>query len=149
MNSNAYFTFAELPFIMMYITLMIGHSVIDERRFRTIESMIVVTNIFSVGVFTFLSCVLKDEGVLWSIATFIFFPMAMFSGAIFPYRSMPLWMQKVGSFFPQRWISRSIEVIQKQNSIVPALLYIVLILATAVVFYALAVYNTGKTRKAV
>jgi len=36
-NSNAYFTFAELPFIMMYLALLIGHSVIDERSFGTIE----------------------------------------------------------------------------------------------------------------
>lgn len=36
-NSNAYFTFSMLSFMMMFTALMIGHSVIDERRFRTIE----------------------------------------------------------------------------------------------------------------
>lgn len=36
-NANAYYTFSGLSFIMMYIALMVGNSVIDERRFGTIE----------------------------------------------------------------------------------------------------------------
>ncbi len=36
-NSNAYFTFTELAFIMMFIALVIGQSVINERRLGTIE----------------------------------------------------------------------------------------------------------------
>ncbi|RXZ79619.1 ABC transporter permease [Paenibacillaceae bacterium] len=36
-NANAYYTFTGLSFIMMYIALMIGNSVIDERRFGTVE----------------------------------------------------------------------------------------------------------------
>lgn len=37
MDSNAYFTLTGLAFFMMFISLMISNSVIDERRFGTIE----------------------------------------------------------------------------------------------------------------
>ncbi len=36
-DANAYFTFTKLASIMMFIALVIGHSVIDERCFGTIE----------------------------------------------------------------------------------------------------------------
>jgi len=110
--------------------------------------LIVLTNLFSVGVFALLSTLLKDEGALWSIATFLFFPMAVMSGAIFPYDSMPSWMQNVGAYVPQRWITGSIEAIQKYDSVTPALPHIGLILAVSVVCYGLALLNTRKNRGA-
>ncbi|RXZ79620.1 ABC transporter permease [Paenibacillaceae bacterium] len=110
--------------------------------------LIVIANIFSAGFFALLSSLLKDEGALWSISTFIFFPMAIMSGALFPYQSMPSWMQKVGNFVPQRWVSGSIEAIQKYDSIVPALPYIGLLLGTSVLCYGLALFNTSRKRGA-
>lgn len=104
--------------------------------------MVLITNIFSVSAFTFLSSVLNQEATLWSISTFIFFPMALFSGALFPYGNMPSWMQNVGSLFPQRWITRSIEVIQYQNSLIPALPYIGAILGLSVLLFIIASIRT-------
>lgn len=108
--------------------------------------MIVVSTVFSVSFFTFLASIVKEEGSIWSISTFVFFPMAVMSGALFPYKSMPVWMQTVGNFVPQRWVSGSIEAIQKYDSIVPALPYIGLLLGTAILFYMLALYNTSRQR---
>lgn len=110
--------------------------------------MVLVTNLFSVGVFTFLSTILKQEGSLWSISTFIFFPMALFSGALFPYENMPVWMQNVGAIFPQRWITESIEIIQRQNSIVPALPYIGAIVGLAVLLFVIASIRTKRMKAA-
>lgn len=100
--------------------------------------MVLISIIFSVGVFTFLSTVLEDEGTLWSVSTFIYFPMALFSGALFPYDYMPAWMQNVGALFPQRWIAESITIIQQTNSILPAFPYIGGILLLSIVFFAIA-----------
>ncbi len=110
--------------------------------------MILITNLFSLGVFTFLSTILKQEGALWSVSTFIFFPMALFSGALFPYENMPVWMQSVGTIFPQRWIMESIEIIQRQNSIFPALPYIGGIIGLAILFFVIASIRTKRMRAA-
>ncbi|MBN7773927.1 ABC transporter permease [Clostridium aminobutyricum] len=110
--------------------------------------MVLITNVFSVGVFTFLSSVINQEGALWSVSTFIFFPMALFSGALFPYENMPVWMQKVGTVFPQRWITESIEIIQEKNSIVPALPYIGAVILLAVLLFAIACVRTKRMKAA-
>ncbi len=104
--------------------------------------MVLITNLFSLGVFTFLSTLLKQESALWSISTFLFFPMALFSGALFPYENMPAWMQRVGSVFPQRWITQSIEIIQRQDSMIPAFPYIGATIGLAVLLFAIAVMRT-------
>lgn len=108
--------------------------------------MVLITNLFSVGVFTFLSTILKQEGALWSISTFIFFPMALFSGALFPYENMPAWMQNVGAVFPQRWITESIEIIQQQNSIIPALPYIGGVAGLAVLLFVIGDIRTKRMK---
>ncbi len=106
--------------------------------------MVLVASLFSVGVYSLFASVLKEEGMLWSIGTFIFFPMAILSGALFPYSSMPAWMQTVGAYVPQRWISGSIELIQKSDSIVPALPYIGLTLTVAASCYIMALRNISR-----
>jgi ABC-2 type transport system permease protein len=104
--------------------------------------MVMITNVFSVSAFTFLSTVLNEESALWSISTFVFFPMALFSGALFPYENMPSWMQNLGALFPQRWITRSIEIIQQQNSLFSALPYISAILACSLLLFIIAGIRT-------
>ncbi len=111
--------------------------------------MVLITNLFSLGVFTFLSTIVKEEGSLWSISTFIFFPMALFSGALFPYDNMPVWMQNVGSVFPQRWITESIEIIRQQNSIVSALPYIGAIVGLSILLFVIASIRTKQMKVAV
>ncbi len=147
-KSLVYFGTMCFTALVYYIFCLIFNFDFGMRHSIYFLIMIVVTNVFSVGVFSLLASYLKDEGALWSVSTFIFFPMAIFSGAIFPYNGMPQWMQTVGSFAPQRWISGSIEAIQKYDSISPAIPYIALILVVSLICYFLAVYNIGKKRGA-
>ncbi len=108
--------------------------------------MVIITNVFSVSAFTFLSTVLNQESALWSISTFVFFPMALFSGALFPYKNMPSWMQNIGALFPQRWITKSIEIIQQQNSLFSALPYISAILTCSFLLFVIAGIRTRRLK---
>lgn len=111
-------------------------------------AMILLTNLFSTGVFTFMATFIKDDGALWGIVTFLFFPMALFSGALFPYANAPSWMQWIGSFMPQRWIVSSIEILQKQNSPRAALPNILALVFLSLFFVGIAAYRTTKLRVA-
>ena len=79
--------------------------------------MLFVSNVLSVSIYVFFAAFLKKEDGLGFVGTFILMPMSLFAGVLFPFKFMPEIMQKIGSCFPQRWISLGIEKMQQSGSI--------------------------------
>ena len=79
--------------------------------------MLFVSNVLSVSIYVFFAAFLKKEDGLGFVGTFILMPMSLFAGVLFPFKFMPEIMQKIGSCFPQRWISLGIEKMQLSGSI--------------------------------
>ncbi len=108
--------------------------------------MMFTANILSVTIYLFASTLVKKEDNLWFMASFVLLPMALFSGVLFPYEFMPDIMKKIGSLFPQRWISLGIENMQKSGTITAAVPQIGMILGLSAVLFMIAVIRS-RSRK--
>lgn len=58
------------------------------------------------GIFVFASGFMKNEGHLWMVSTGVLFPLALFSGVLFPIEGMPAWMQAVARLSPQYFLQK-------------------------------------------
>ena len=104
--------------------------------------MMFTANILSVTIYLFASTLVKKEDSLWFMASFVLLPMALFSGVLFPYEFMPDIMKKIGTLFPQRWISLGIENMQRTGTFVSALPQIAMILGLSAILFVIAVYRS-------
>lgn len=106
--------------------------------------MMFTANVLSVAIYLFASTLVKKEDSLWFMASFVLLPMALFSGVLFPYEFMPDIMKKIGSLFPQRWISLGIENMQKSGTIAAALPQMAMVLGLSAVLFAAAVFGSRR-----
>lgn len=104
--------------------------------------MMFTANVLSVTIYLFASTLVKKEDNLWFMASFVLLPMALFSGVLFPYEFMPDIMKKIGSLFPQRWISLGIENMQKSGTISAAVPQIGMVLGLSAVLFMIAVVRS-------
>ncbi len=104
--------------------------------------MMFIANVLSVAIYLFASTLVKKEDSLWFMASFVLLPMALFSGVLFPYEFMPDIMKKIGTLFPQRWISLGIENMQRTGTFVSALPQIAMIIVLSVILFVIAVYRS-------
>ncbi|MGY3723818.1 ABC-2 type transport system permease protein [Granulicatella balaenopterae] len=61
--------------------------------------------VLSFGLYTFVASLLDNEGYIWVISTGILFPLALFSGVLFPIATMPEWMKLIAHISPQYYLS--------------------------------------------
>lgn len=94
-------------------------------------ALLCLATVLSLGVYTAVTPFLKDEGSVWSLSTLIFFPMAVFSGALFPYETMPQWMQAVGRICPQHYLAE----MAKRGTLNPVQILIMLAAAAALFLF--------------
>ncbi|MFI3250454.1 MAG: ABC transporter permease [Eubacteriales bacterium] len=136
--SLVYTFFMMISSAVYYVTAIILNFDFGMRNSLGFLLMMFVTNILSTALFVWVAVLFNKEEALWFMATFVLTPMGLFSGVLFPYEFMPRFMQTIGSFFPQRWISRGIETMQESGSILSATPDITLTLGLSLVFFVLA-----------
>ncbi len=76
-----------------------------------IADVFIVFNIallISFGIYTFIAGFINNEGYIWVISTGILFPLALFSGVLFPAEYMPDWMNFIAKFSPQYYLNKMI-----------------------------------------
>lgn len=74
-NSKVYFTFSGLAFAILFMSLLIAHSVYDERELKTIERIKIskagVSNMFASKIVTGIACGLVQIAVVFLFSTFV------------------------------------------------------------------------------
>lgn len=63
------------------------------------------------------SSFVSDDNTVWRFGVLVLLPTSILSGALFPFESMPKLLQTVGYFFPQRWVTMSIETLQNGGTL--------------------------------
>lgn len=91
----------------------------------------------------FISSLVKDDGILWNINVMVILPTSILSGAFFDFNSMPPLLRAIGSIFPQRWVSRAVEILQNGGTMYDAFYCIIGILVFSLVLLMAAVYITN------
>lgn len=104
--------------------------------------MMFTANVLSVTIYLFASTLVKKEDSLWFMASFVLLPMALFSGVLFPYEFMPEIMKKIGTCFPQRWISLGIENMQRTGTVSAAVPQMGMVLGLSALLFAAAVIRS-------
>lgn len=136
--SLIYLFFMMISSVTYYLAALVLRFDFGMRNSICFLMILFAANILSTSLYLFVSTVAKKEEDLWLLATFILTPMGLFAGVLFPYKFMPEWMQKVGSFFPHRWIAHAIEAAQKSGSMAGAIPDIILILGVSVILFIIA-----------
>ncbi len=115
--SLVYLLFMMLGSLIYYVVGLLLNFDFGMRNSLGFLLMLFVSNVLSVSIYVFFAAFLKKEDGLGFVGTFILMPMSLFAGVLFPFKFMPEIMQKIGSCFPQRWISLGIEKMQLSGSI--------------------------------
>lgn len=136
--SLVYVFFMMISSAVYYFTALILNFDFGMRNSLGFLIMMFVANILSTALFVWVAVLFNKEEALWFMATFVLTPMGLFSGVLFPYEFMPPVMKTIGSFFPQRWISRGIESMQESGTILSAAPDIALTLVLSLLFFVLA-----------
>lgn len=66
------------------------------------------TLFISTGLYILLSSLLRNEGHLWVVSTGVLFPLAVFSGILFPVESMAEWMKTIAHASPLYYLQKAI-----------------------------------------
>ncbi|MBR6242397.1 MAG: ABC transporter permease [Ruminococcus sp.] len=101
-------------------------------------------NFLAMAFSMFLSAIVNDDGILWNINVMILLPTSILAGAFFDYNSMPKVLRYIGGIFPQRWISKAVEVLQNGGTFGEAMLYVLAVLAISIVLIIVSVIVTDK-----
>ncbi|MFM1542598.1 ABC transporter permease [Helcococcus ovis] len=86
----------------------------------------------SMGLYIFLSSIIKNEGIIWIISTGIIFPLGLFSGILFPVEHMANWMKTIAYISPLYYL---------QNSIISGKIYVIPIVLMLFISLVLAIYG--------
>lgn len=86
----------------------------------------------SMGLYIFLSSIIKNEGIIWIISTGIIFPLGLFSGILFPVEHMANWMKTIAYISPLYYL---------QNSIISGKIYAIPIVLMLFISLVLAIYG--------
>lgn len=81
-----------------------------------------------------------------AINTILVTPTCMIGGCFWPFSFMPLPMQKLAYFTPQRWAIQAIEKIQQGGSLNTILINLLVLLAFAAAFFMIAAYRFKKNK---
>jgi ABC-2 type transport system permease protein len=100
--------------------------------------MLFSANVLSVALFIFVASILKSDGSILYVQAFLLTPLAMFSGALFPFHLAPQAVRTIANVLPYRWIIGGVEAMQKSGGIAAALPNIAMIIALAAVLFAAA-----------
>lgn len=76
-----------------------------------------VMGIFTTAFGMLLAALLKEESAVWNVGVLVLLPTSILSGAMFPFEAMPKLLRVIGSFFPQRWITSAVEILQNGGSL--------------------------------
>lgn len=114
----------------------------DFGRSNILEVFIVfnIALLLSFGIYTFIAGLISNEGYIWIISTGILFPLALFSGVLFPIETMPKWMKFIGKFSPQYYLNNMI--ISEKFS----LKTIIVILISSLVLFLIGVNKMKKVK---
>jgi ABC-type multidrug transport system permease subunit len=96
-------------------------------------------DIYAIALYCMLSVFCNNRSNLWSVAVCIVLPMSLLSGTFVQFDKMPVILQKIGNFFPKRWVCIAIEKVQQGKGFegaFPACAGLILISA---VFFAIAI----------
>lgn len=86
----------------------------------------------SMGLYIFLSSIIKNEGIIWIISTGIIFPLGLFSGILFPVEHMANWMKIIAYISPLYYL---------QNSVISGKIYVIPIVLMLFISLVLAIYG--------
>ena len=106
--------------------------------------MMWLADLLAVAISLCASALVKTEDSLWVFGSFIIMPMALFSGLLFPYEFMPKSLKVIGACFPNRWIAKGIEIMQRTGGLVEAVPYMLMLLALCIVLFAIATVKTKR-----
>lgn len=86
----------------------------------------------------------KNRGVSGSLQNLIIIPSCMLAGCFFPPEVMPSAIRKVSDFMPQSWVLKTIQALQNGRGFAEIALYLGILLAFALVFFLIAIYQFGR-----
>lgn len=101
-------------------------------------------NFLAMAFSMFISSIVNNDGLLWNINVMVLLPTSILAGAFFDYNSMPKLLRYIGGIFPQRWISKSLEVLQSGGTFSEALKYVIAVLGISLVLIIISVIITDK-----
>jgi ABC-2 type transport system permease protein len=95
----------------------------------------------AVGLSVMLTSFTGSSYQLSTLSTLIITPSCMLAGCYWSVELMPEIMQKISLFMPQRWALMAIETFQKGGSPADIIINIVIMMAFAAAFFAIAAYK--------
>ena len=141
-----YLGFMMLGSIIYYLVGLLLNFDFGMRNSLGFLLMLFVSNVLSVSIYVFFAAFLRKEESLGFVGTFILMPMALFAGVLFPYRFMPVAMQRIGACFPQRWIGLGIEKIQTTGSVISCWKEALMVLGLSVILFIIGI-NCENSKK--
>ena len=133
------FFLSILLFVVVYFaTAFIFNFDFGMRAPLRMAVIFIVMGVFTTAFGMFIAALLNDEGAVWSVGVLFLLPSSVLSGAMLPFKAMPELMQKVGSIFPQRWMTLAVETLQDGGTLGEAAMPLIGILVLAAVMFVIA-----------
>ena len=93
-----------------------------------------------------MSAFANNDDTVWTFGVMVLLPTSILSGMMFPFASMPKILQMLGTLCPQRWISRSVEILQLGGTLSEAFVPLVGVLLLSVVLFVIANIRLNKRK---
>lgn len=106
--------------------------------------ILITSNLFAACFAVFLSSVVKNVDSVWTASSAFILPTTILAGGILPYENMPVAMQKIADFLPQRWMLHSLENLQTGGGFAVSLGYLMLTLALGIVLFSIGAFRFRK-----
>lgn len=100
----------------------------------------------SIGLTLMLASFAKTERHLGTILTIVIYPTCMIAGCFWDGSSMPVLMQKIAMFTPQKWAIDGIRSLIAGNTLNDIALNILVMFAFAIAFFAIAIYGFNRNK---
>lgn len=132
--------------IIYYISVKLFRFDFGMRDPARILIVFLILGIFTTAFGLLLSAFVNDDSGVWSFNVLLLLPTSILSGALFPFNAMPKPLQVIGNLFPQRWITLSIEQLQKGGTLLDAFLPLSGVLLLSIIFIIVASLRLSRIR---
>lgn len=124
---------------------------LDFNMYNTINFFIVmiIFNLISISLNLCIVSFTRNRYVASTVNILIVIPTCMLSGMFWDFEVMPIYLQKIGSFLPQRWIYMCVENLQKYNNLGAIKEYILYMMILSTVFFSISLILFSINKKKV
>lgn len=100
--------------------------------------------IFTTAYGLLMSAFAKDGNTVWTFGVMVLLPTSILSGMMFPFESTPKVLQTLGNLCPQRWVSRSVEILQMGGTLAEAFVPLAGVLVLSAAMFVVASLRLNK-----